>query len=1066
MTDSGMTPGDPELERRLRSALRGDVRFDAFTRGLYSTDASHYQIEPLGVVFPRSVADVEAVMEIARETGAPVLPRGGGTSQCGQTIGRAVVVDTSRYLTGTGPMPPEWDGASTASGGTGGSLSSGASPGNAGRRMANPGPVPREDAQIEVEPGVVLDHLNGHLRSHGLWFPVDPSTGSRATLGGMAGNNSAGARSLRYGMMVDNVAAIEVVLPDGRKVWLGEGEDAPGRLPTEAAAMRSLYVREAEEIARRTPGTMRNVAGYNLHRLDPERGDLAQLLVGSEGTLAFFSRLRLRLSPLPTDRVLGVCHFPDLVSALDAVQHLVTLGPSAVELVDENVLRLAADRPDYRGAMSSFVRGSPGALLLVEFADGAPARPPRFPAGPNGAQASPLQGASPSGAVAPPDPRRALRRLHELMADLGHPGSVVDAVSPEEQAAVWSVRKAGLNIVMSMAGPRKPISFIEDCAVPLEHLAEYATSVEEIFRRHGTSGTWYAHASVGCLHVRPALNLKDPDDVARIRRIAEETHEVVRRLDGTHSGEHGDGILRSEFLETMLGRRMTEAFGEVKRTFDPRGLMNPGKIVDPPRMDDRSLFRYRPGYGEERPLPVVLDWSDSGGLLGAAERCNNNGACRKYDPGVMCPSFRVTHDERHSTRGRANALRLALTDQLGDDGLHGPEMDEAMSLCISCKGCRRECPTGVDMARMKLEWQHARNRRDGVRLRERVLASLPRMAPRLAAAAPLLDVLARLPGRRLLGLAPERSLPRWHRRPWRDHEVDDPPAGARPRPRGDAGADGEGPGRAPSSNGGTPSFTDARVVLFVDTFSRWFEPDQARAALRLLHAAGYRVSAARPVDGSRPLCCGRTYLSAGMLEEARKEAQRTVEALAGAVQGGAALVGLEPSCLYTLKDELPALVPGAEARVVAERASTLTELLHRDWARGRTLPFDGSRAGGHGGPRRAMVHGHCHQKAFGGVVATVAMLRRVPGLEVDVVDSGCCGMAGAFGYHAEHYETSMAMAELDLLPAVREASPETLVVADGTSCRAQIGDGAGRIALSSAVLLADALEEGPLDGAG
>lgn len=1041
MTDSGMTPGDPELERRLRSALRGDVRFDAFTRGLYSTDASHYQIEPLGVVFPRSVADVEAVMEIARETGAPVLPRGGGTSQCGQTIGRAVVLDTSRYLTGMGSMPSEGDLASTASTGTGGSPASGASSGNAGRRMANPGPVPREDAQIEVETGVVLDHLNARLRPHGLWFPVDPSTGSRATLGGMAGNNSAGARSLRYGMMVDNVAAIEMVLPDGRRVWVGEGEDAGRDLPAEVAAMRSLYVREAEEIARRTPGTMRNVAGYNLHRLDPEGGDLAQLLVGSEGTLAFFSRLRLRLSPLPTDRVLGVCHFPDLVSALDAVQHLVGLGPSAVELVDENVLRLAADRPDYREAMSSFVRGGPGALLLVEFADGAPARPLRFPtgplrfpAGPDREHASHLHGASSSGAVGPPDPGRALRRLHELMADLGHPGSVVDAVSPEEQAAVWSVRKAGLNIVMSMAGPRKPISFIEDCAVPLEHLAEYATSVEEIFRRHDTRGTWYAHASVGCLHVRPALNLKDPDDVARIRRIAEETHDVVRRLGGTHSGEHGDGILRSEFLETMLGRRMTEAFGEVKRTFDPRGLMNPGKIVDPPRMDDRSLFRYRPGYGEERPLPVVLDWSDSGGLLGAAERCNNNGACRKYDPGVMCPSFRVTHDERHSTRGRANALRLALTDQLGDDGLHGPEMDEAMSLCISCKGCRRECPTGVDMARMKLEWQHARNRRDGVRLRERVLASLPRMAPQLAAAAPLLDVLSRLPGRRLLGLAPQRALPRWHRRPWRDHEVDDLP--------------------------------DAHVVLFVDTFSRWFEPEQARAALRLLRAAGYRVSAARPVDGGRPLCCGRTYLSAGMLDEAREEAQRTVEALAGAARGGATLVSLEPSCLYTLKDELPALVPGAEARAVAEGASTLTELLHRDWAGGRTLPFDGSRAGGDAGPRRAMVHGHCHQKAFGGVEATVAMLRRVPGLEVDVVDSGCCGMAGAFGYHAEHYETSMAMAELDLLPAVRRASAETVVVADGTSCRAQIGDGAGRIALSSAVLLADALEEGPLDGAG
>ncbi|NNL30569.1 MAG: FAD-binding oxidoreductase [Gemmatimonadetes bacterium] len=970
--------------------MRGEVRFDALTRGIYSTDASHYQIEPLGVVFPRSVEDVEAAMEVAREANVPLLPRGGGTSQCGQTIGRAIVLDTSRHLTGI---------------------------------HAEGVQRPREGrATIVVEPGVVLDHLNAHLAPEGLWFPVDPSTGSRATLGGMAGNNSAGARSIRYGMMVDNVSALEVVLPDGRRVWLGEGHEPEAALPRELQALRALFAREVDEIERRTPRTMRNVAGYNLDRLRPGAENLAQLLVGSEGTLAFFSRLRLRLSPRPVRRVLGVCHFPDLVSALDSVQHLVALEPSAVELVDQKVLRLAAANDDFRSAMAGFVQGEPGALLLVEFADeGDGVRPSKRDA---------------SHRRASPRARRSLLEerlsaLDDAMADLGYPGAVVRAVTDAEQAAVWSVRKAGLNIVMSMAGPRKPISFIEDCAVPLEHLAEYATSVQEIFRRHQTSGTWYAHASVGCLHVRPALNLKDPDDVKLVRAIAEETHALVRRLGGTHSGEHGDGILRSEFLESMLGPRMVKAFEEVKRTFDPGGLMNPGKIVDPPAMDDRSLFRYPPDYAE-RPLPVVLDWSASGGLLEATERCNNNGACRKHQAGVMCPSFRVTHDERHSTRGRANALRLALTGQLGDDGLDSPEMAEAMSLCISCKGCRRECPAGVDMARMKLEWQHRRNQRDGVQLRERLLAGVPRLAPRLfssksraALAAPLANVLGSLPGRGLVGLAGDRSFPAWSSRPWHDGELS-------------AGAEGDG---------GRPD-----VVLFVDTFSRWFEPEIPRAAAALLKTGGYRSASLSAPGGQRPLCCGRTYLSAGMLDEAREEARRLVDAAVPFARRGIPIAGLEPSCLYTLVDEVPALVGGPDAELVGEMARALPEYLSHAGSRGP--PESNGSPGAEGPPRAVLVHGHCHQKAFGGVDATLSILQRIPGADVRLIESGCCGMAGAFGYHAEHYETSVAMGELALAPAVRAADAKAILVADGTSCRAQIADLTGRRAEASVVVLA------------
>lgn len=969
MVHSPHLPGDPALERALRAALEGEVRFDRFTRGIYATDASHYQIEPIGVVFPKHVKDVSAVFDVARTHGVPVLPRGGGTSQCGQTIGRAIVLDTNRHLTGIGEI--EW------------------TPDD-----------PRHPAEIEVEPGVVLDDLNAHLRPHGLWFPVDPSTSSRATIGGMAGNNSAGARSIQYGMMVDNVSALDALLADGRHVRIGKGGNESEQISSELTALRALYAREAAEIERVRPRTMRNVAGYDLDRLAPDQ-NLSGLFIGSEGTLSFFSRLRLKLSALPTKRVLGVCHFPSLVTALDAVQHLVILGPSAVELVDGHVLALASEHPDFAHAMKSFVRGSPGSLLLVEFAgqDGDLDLPERLDA------------------------------LEERLTAIGFPDSLVRAESAREQAAVWSVRKAGLNIVMSMAGPRKPISFIEDCAVPLEHLAEYAVAIDEIFSRHGTSGTWYAHASVGCLHVRPALNLRDPDDVRLVRTIAEETHEVVRRFGGTHSGEHGDGILRSEFLETMLGRRMTSAFAEVKQTLDPDGMMNPGRIVDPPRMDDRSLFRLGPDYPTpaeaNRQLPVVLAWED-GGVLSTVESCNNNGACRKRDPGVMCPSFRATRDERHSTRGRANALRLALTGQLGEGGLDSAEMADAMSLCISCKGCRRECPAGVDMARVKLEWQHRQNQRKGVSLLDRALASLPRIAPVASRVAPLANFLGRNPVRGRFGLSTNREIPRWSRSPWRDGEVD--PDGAR------------------ASGDRTESTAD--VVLFVDTFTRWFESEHARAANAVLRAGPWTAGVLSPPGGERPLCCGRTYLSLGMLDEARHEAERLLNAARPWIEAGVPIVGLEPSCLYTLVDEMPALLPGREAEALAASSMMLEGFLAREAAEGRRVPYSDTNQ------ERVLVHGHCHDKAFGGFGTTVDYLRSVPGLDVEIVAGGCCGMAGSFGYKSEHYETSMAMGELDVFPAVRAAEEDVTVVTDGTSCRAQIADGTSRHAEHVATLLA------------
>ncbi len=941
--------------------------FDAFTRGRYSTDASIYQIEPLGVVIPRSAQDIVRTIQIAADAGVPVLARGGGTSQIGQTVGAAIVVDTSKYLN----RVLEFD---------------------AHARTA------------WVEPGLVLEPLNKFLRPHGLFFPVDVSTGNRATLGGMAGNNSCGARSIRYGNMVHNVRAIEAVLADGSTHHFGEVNDGAAPLADNpryrelVRHLRALGERERGEIARRFPKLLRRVGGYNLDELTTARPNLARLLVGSEGTLAFFQRIQLDLQPIPPHRVLGVCHFPTFFQAMDSTQHIVRLGPSAVELVDRTMIELSREIAMFRPTVERFVHGRPDALLLVEFAGDDHA-----------AQLAQLRG------------------LSELMGTLGLPGAVVEATDPEFQKAIWEVRKAGLNIMMSMKGDGKPVSFIEDCAVPLEDLAEYTERLTQVFHKHGTTGTWYAHASVGCLHVRPILNMKDAAGAHKMRAIAEEVFAMVREYKGSHSGEHGDGLARSEFHESMFGGRIVRAFEEVKDAFDPAGVFNPGKVVRAPRMDDRRLFRYKPGYATSGFQPV-LDWSAWGGFGAAVEMCNNNGACRKAEPGVMCPSYRVTRDEQHVTRGRANALRLALSGQLGPDALVSADMHAAMALCVSCKACKRECPTGVDMARMKIEFLYHYRRRHGLTLKDRLIAYLPRYAPWGARLPWLFNLRDRVPGlaavsERLLGLSARRPLPRWRRDVFRP---------AAPPPAAAANA--------------------REVVLWADTFNTYFEPDNARAALTVLQAAGYTVHALRAADGGRPLCCGRTFLSVGLVEEARAEARRMLAALAPYVERGVAVIGLEPSCLLTLRDEFKSMLPGAASDALADRALLFEEFLAQEHAAGRlNLPLKPLTA------QRALVHGHCHQKAFGAFAALLQVLGLIPGLEVKAVESSCCGMAGAFGYDAEHYPVSMQMGELNLLPAVRQADTDTLIVAGGTSCRQQIRDGASREALHVARVLRAAL---------
>ena len=988
-----------ELAARLKRETSGEVMFDAASRGRYATDASIYQIMPRGVFVPRTEDDVATALAIARDTGTPVLPRGGGTSQCGQTTGDALVIDFTKHL-----------------------------------RQVHA--VDVDALTAEVDGGLVLDHLNAQLKKHGLWYPVDVSTAAQATLGGMAGNNSCGSRSIAYGNMVHNVRGIDAWLADGRSLHFGPVDALSGDAAAIAGFVRGLAEQHRAEIEAHWPQVLRRVAGYNLDIFHPrsERPytadghvNLAHLLVGSEGTLAVTRRLHLQLSRLPRHKVLGVVNHASFHAAMDSAQHIVKLGPSAVELVDRTMIELSRANPAFRPvietALIDTAGGTPEAILLVEFSG---------------------------------DDRGVLLKqladLVTLMADLGLPGSVVEMPEEAAQKALWEVRKAGLNIMMSLKGDGKPVSFIEDCAVPLPHLAAYTDALTEVFARHGTRGTWYAHASVGTLHVRPILDMRR-DGARKMRAIAEEAAALVRKFKGAYSGEHGDGLCRGEWIRWQFGPKLDEAFRAIKQHLDPAGLLNPGKIVDPPKMDDALLFRFPPAY-RTIPLQPVFDWSawdvqndpvteqttapgtggdPTGGLAKAVEMCNNNGHCRKFDAGTMCPSYRVTRDEQHLTRGRANTLRLALSGQI-EGGIASDAVAEALDLCVGCKGCKRDCPTGVDMAKMKLEAAAHRARARGVPLKDRLVARLPDIA-RWGRRLPwLFNLRDALPGaaalsERWLGLSAKRTLPRFR--------SDDFEAAA---PRLQLATREQVLAAAAHGRG---------VVLFVDTFNGAFETENAVDAVRVLQAAGYAVHVAQQAAGRAP-CCGRTLLAAGLADEARARAQALLDTFTPFVDAGIAVVGLEPSCLLSLRDEFLVMGLGPAAQRLADRALLLEEFLAREHAAGRFAPALKPAT------QPIRVHGHCHQKAFGAMPPVLAVLKLIPGADVQAIESSCCGMAGAFGYEAAHHAVSMQMAEAALLPAVR-AAPEAIIVADGTSCRHQIADGAQRQALHVARVLAQHL---------
>ncbi len=966
-----------DLERELRRHVRGSVRFDPASRLLYSTDASMYQVEPIGVVTPRDADDVRAAVQVAREQKVALLPRGGGTSLTGQTVNRALVLDFTQHMNQVLEV-------------------------NADERWAR------------VQPGVVQDELNHHVRGMGLLFGPDTSTSNRATLGGMLGNNSGGSHSLAYGLTVDHVLEIRALLIDGTEVVFGELTPAEfeaktraagleGRIYREVAAIRDEY---ASEIRERWPTHWRRVAGYNLNELlgiairphsyagggngDPRTLSMARLVVGSEGTLLTILDAKVRLVKRPRATAVDVIHYRDMQEALESSQAILETGPYAVEVTDKVILDLARNNIEQSRRMG-WVQGDPEAIMIVEYT------------GETEAEAK--------AKIEALEARRARDRF-------GYHGHI--AYDAGEQRTIWNLRKAGLGLLLGMKGDKKPIAFVEDTCVEPRHLAAFVPRFKEIFAKHDTVGAYYGHCSVGCLHIRPVIDLKVPRGMEQVRAIADEITALVVEFGGTISSEHGDGRARSPFLERMYGPTLMRAFRRLKTAFDPDHRMNPGNIVDSPGILEN--LRYGVAYKTWEPK-TLLDFSAQGGFAASVEMCNGVGVCRKKLEGTMCPSYMATRDEEHSTRGRANALRAVLSGRLPASEFTGRRLYEVMDLCLECKGCKAECPSNVDMAKLKYEFLYHYYQANGLPLRNRLFgrvarwnalgARTPRLTNALNALPPVRWLLEKVAGidrrRPLPALAPE-TFEDWFRR----HI---PPATA---PRGE-------------------------VVLFHDTFVTYNTPEIGRAAVRVLEAAGYRVVL---VDRK---CCGRPLISKGMLDEARAHAAWNVARLAPYARRGVAIVGLEPSCLFTLRDEWVDLLRTDDARAVAERSVLFEQFLLAERARGLALPWAP-------GSRTALLHGHCHQKAMVGTAPTVAALAWA-GYAVTEVDSGCCGMAGSFGFEREHYDISVALGNRRLAPAVKAAPAETTVVAPGVSCRQQIEHLAGRRAKHPAEALWEALAQ-------
>ena len=961
--------GSEALRLQLEEQIEGEVRFDAVSRALYSTDASVYQIHPLGVVVPKSRADIVRAVNLARAHGASITARGGGTSQAGQAIGAGLQLDTSKYYNRIIEL-------------------------NAAERWAI------------VEPGIVLDELNAHLKAHGLRFAPDISTASRATIGGMISNNSCGARSVLYGKTIDHVLELEVLLADGSIAHmrsLGGAElDAACEGDTLEArcyrAVRQVATNSAAEIEKRYPKVVRRVGGYNLDEFVDESKpfNLSKIIVGSEGTLGLILSAKINLVPLPKAKAVLAIEFDELLDALGATPDILKHSPSAIEVMDRFILNHARENPAMDRMRRAILQtDNPGALLCVElYADRAEDLPPR---------------------------------LDAIERDLEKHRCVFRrAVNVPDQARIWGFREASLGLSMAMKGDDKSLSFVEDTAVRPEVLREYIDEFLQMIRRNGSSSGVYAHASVGCLHVRPVVNMKTAEGVARFEAIATQSADLVLKYGGALSGEHGDGLVRGPFMEKMFGPVLFQAFRDVKHAFDPQGVFNPGKIVDTPPLT--ANLRYGANYQTPDP-PTHFDFSEYGGFGRAVEMCSGVGACRKKLEGTMCPSYMATKDEKHSTRGRANTLRLAMTGRLAEAGLGDEGVMEVLDLCLECRACKAECPVGVDVARFKSEFLAEQWRKHGVPLGKRVLGNVRTLSRIGSQFAPVSNMIAnsivgRWMNESLFGIDRRRTPPAWVGKTFAKR------------------FDGRVTHSAVPRSTKTPS--SGSVVLFNDTFTNYNDPQIGIAAAGVLDAAGVGVRL------ERHGCCGRPLISTGLLDQARTLAQTNTDALYEAASRGERILFLEPSCLSAVREDAPALLRGEaqrRAQTVADACMLFEDYVEREWAAGR-LALDLEK-----GPSTIVLHGHCHQKAMGLVGSAKALLSRIPSSTVVDLDSGCCGMAGSFGYSKDHYNVSQQIGERRLLPAARELKPGDVLVAAGTSCRHQVAHFAGVSAQHPAVLI-------------
>ena len=954
-----------KIAKEIQGQVKGKVLFDEFSRGRYSTDSSLYQIKPVGAVLPVDTNDVLQIMEYSQKHHIPLLARGGGSSQCGQTVGESIVLDYSKHQN----KILEFN---------------------------------KEEKTVWVEPGIVLDQLNAYLKPHGLWYPVDVSTSSRATIGGMTGNNSCGSRSLYYGNMVNNVLAVEAILDDGtihtfediNKNYLEITNDQ-NRQYQIIKKFLDIKEKTKEEIDLHFPITQRRVGGYNIDLINPNGFNTSNILVGSEGTLSLFKKIKLKLWEIPKQKVLGVCFFQKFNEAMALTKEMVKLKPTTVELLDKNLIDLAKAIPLYAGEINKYIKGDPEAVLMVEFID------------------EDLDLA-----------RQKLKDLESLVKTDNANNHFAAHENLQDQKAIFEIRKAGLNILMSMKGDKKAVAFIEDCAVTLEHLDDYTSKLKEIFRKYNTSGMFYAHASVGTLHVRPVLNMKTEEDVKNMKSIAEEAFALVKQYKGSHSGEHGDGIVRSEFHEMMFGKKIVSAFEEIKDTFDPKGLLNPGKIVRPFKSDDRSLMRYKPGYKAEN-ITTHYDWSAWGQFSDAVEMCNNNGACRKLDSGVMCPSYRVTKEEKDLVRGRANTLRLALSNQLPEGSFASKEMFETMELCVSCKACQRECPMSVDMAKMKSEFLSHYYKKFSMSIKDKIISDMPKLIWLLKIIAPIFNTVKNIPlldkAIEFFGFSSKRQMPVVQNiAPLKEIYQTQPQL-------------------------------NNKIILLADTFNINFEIKNIMYAIKVLNKFGYQAIIPSFDDSnlSRPLCCGRTYISFGQMDKAKYEMNRFTNYLVNNGYAEMPVVGIEPSCLLTFNDEYKSLKGIDKREQLQNKFYLIEEFILEQIQQGKKVNASTY-------TKNVLVHGHCHQKSqdrFKGLLDLLKILN----IKHKAIDSSCCGMAGSFGYSSKNFDISKKMANLSLIPTINE-HPEDVVVANGTSCRQQIFDFSKRDAKHVSELLFNIFE--------